>query len=171
MPNVKVVNNMNLKSNGKMQSASTLKVNKSSIKPVLPNTNKNTLNDNLSSVNAVKPSASEPKETKEIEKVEETSATTETKSKFNLREFFKKKLIEDNESSQVYALDQNGLESIIDAIATALSEKFVSKDEVEKIVEHTIQKMVVNNNVNDVKSSNVIKVKKVNHPVVPKKVK
>lgn len=50
-------------------------------------------------------------------------------------------------TGNVYALDEKGLEVLIDIIASALAEKFVSKDEVESVVEHTLQKMIVANNV------------------------
>jgi len=50
-------------------------------------------------------------------------------------------------TGNVYALDEKGLQTLIDIIASALAEKFVSKDEIETVVEHTLQKMVIANNV------------------------
>lgn len=53
------------------------------------------------------------------------------------------------EPDVVYTLDQEGLDKMISIIADALSEKFVSKDEIKPLVEHTIQRMVVSNDVNE----------------------
>ena len=48
---------------------------------------------------------------------------------------------------KVYAIDQKGMDSLINAIADTLSDKFVSKDEVSSVVSSVIQGMVVPNSV------------------------
>lgn len=48
---------------------------------------------------------------------------------------------------KVYAIDQKGMDSLINAIADTLSDRFVSKDEVSSVVSSVIQGMVVPNSV------------------------
>ena len=59
--------------------------------------------------------------------------------------------VNNSKGEAVYALDQKSFNSLIENIAAALSEKFVTRDEVQDVIEHTLQKMIVANNINDPK--------------------
>ena len=52
------------------------------------------------------------------------------------------------QSDQVYTIDQKGIEVLVDTIVSSLENKFVSKNEVERVVEKTLQRMMIDNDLN-----------------------
>lgn len=70
-----------------------------------------------------------------------------TRKKVRYEEGLEAPIIKEPES-QVYTLDQKGVELLVNTIVDSLEDRFVTKTNVQHIVERTLQKMMIDNDLN-----------------------